>query len=589
MSRKADARARRRLQEAARALAENRPRDALDAASAALRDHPRRPEPHLYAGIALARMGEHDACLRFMEEAVGLGSRDAGIQMGAGETFAELGRADAAEACFRRACAIAPREFRARFGLAVMLERRQAPEEAEAAYRRALELVALQPEAAPAWVGLGNAEREQGRFEAAAASYRRAAEADPHHPPAWNNLGSLLRERGKADEAEAACRAAVEHVPGYAPAWANLAALLGLEGRHDEAAAAWRKAAELAPRDVDAWSGLGSALARAGRAREAVPAIERAVAAVTPEHPRVISLLGRLHAALAMAHLRADGPGSGPKSEEKSGSPGGTEAGPGQGAGAEALAVCDAWLGRRPGDATMLAAKAVILNELGRGAEARSLTDPALLAGRYRIDPTSDYSDLDRFNGALARHVTGHPSLTWAPPHNATREGMHSGELVTEPAGPAVVLKARILDCVERYAAALAETDSGRLVLECRPRGVRMRMWGVVMRAGGHQIPHIHPAAWLSGVYYPEVPDFVSADDPERCGWIEFGRPPEAEFPDVKPMPVDAIRPEEGLLIVFPAWLYHRTVPYAGAARRISVAFDLVPSDPPDFRRLLAR
>ena len=114
-------------------------------------------------------------------------------------------------------------------------------------------------------------------------------------------------------------------------------------------------------------------------------------------------------------------------------------------------------------------------------------------------------------------------------------------------------------------------------------------MWGVVMRAGGHQISHIHPAAWLSGDYYPEVPDFVSAEDPEHRGWIEFGRAPEEEFPDVKPMPVEAIRPEEGLLVIFPAWFYHRTVPYPADARRISVAFDLVPAAAPDFPRLLAR
>ena len=610
MRKKADTRMRRRLPEAARALAESRPQDALNAARAAMRRRPRQPEPRLHAGIALARMGEREPCLRFIEEAARLGRGDAGIQCSAGRVFAELGRPDAAEACFHRACAIAPRDFAAHFGLAVMLERRQASKEAEAAYRQA---AALQPGSAAAWVGLGNAEREQGRFEEAAASYRRAAAADPRHPPAWNNLGSLLRERGKADEAEAAYRTALNHVPGYAPGWTNLAALLGSEGRHEEAAAAWRKAAELEPGNVDAWSGLGSALARTGDDREAVPALERAVAAVTPEHPRVISLLGRLHAALAMAHLRADGTGNRPEPAEgggKSGNPNRAEAKAAEAevaaeaeasaragakarasakAGAEALAVCDAWLDRRPGDATVLAAKAVILNELGRGGEARSLTDPALLAGCFRIDPAPDYPDLDRFNEALARYVASHPSLTWAPLHNATREGLHSGELVTESSGPGTVLKARILECIERYAAALAETDPKHLILRCRPPGIRMRMWGVVMHAGGHQIPHIHPAAWLSGVYYPEVPGFISADDPEHRGWIEFGRPPEEEFPDVRPMPVDAFRPEEGLLIVFPAWLYHRTVPYPADVRRISVAFDLVPSEPPDFGRLLRR
>ena len=567
MSRKSDERVRRRLAETVRALAESRARDALDAASAVMRERPRLPEARLYAGFALVRLGDRDPGVRFIEEAARLGARDAGVQAGAGQAFAELGRPADAEACFRRACAVDPRAFPPRFALAVMLERRGVWEEAEESYRLAIDLQPeAEPAAAPAWVGLGNAQRAQGRDEEARASYRRATEADPAHAPGWNNLGSLEREGGRPAEAEAAYRNAVEHAPRYAPGWTNLASLLGAAGRHEEEAEAWRRVSELAPQDVDVWSGLGDALERAGRAAEAIPAFERALGCVTPEHPRVISALGRLHAALALAHLRAGGPD-----------------------GAEALAACDAWLARRPGDATGLAAKAILLHHLGREEESRALADTGRLAARFRVDPAPDYPDLERFNEALARHVTSHPSLAWAPPHNATRDGQHSGELVTEPTGPAVVLRARILDCIERYAASIAETDPDHLVLRHRPPATRMRMWGVVMRAGGHQIPHIHPAAWLSGVYYPEVPDFVSAGDPEHRGWIEFGRAPEENFPDLKPMPVEAIRPEEGLLIIFPAWFYHRTIPYPTDVRRISVAFDLVPEAPPDFGRLLAR
>ena len=561
MSRKAEERARRRLAEAERALAENRARDALDAASAAMRDLPRHPAARLYAGFALMRMGEREPGLRFIEEANELAPRDAGVQLAAGQAFAELGRPADAEACFRRACTVAPREFPPRFALAVMLERRGMAEEAEEAYRLAAD---VQPEAAPAWAGLGNAERAQGRNEDALASYRRATEADPGHAPGWNNLGNLERELGRPAEAEAAYRTAVEHAPGYLPGWTNLASLLGLAGRHEEEVEAWRKASALAPRDVDVWSDLGTALERAGRPGEAIPALERAIGCVTPDHPRVISLLGRLHAALALARLRAG-------SED----------------GTDALAACDAWLERRPGDATGLAAKAILLNHVGREEESRALADTGRLARRFRIDPSPDYPDLAGFNDDLARHVASHPSLAWAPPHNATRDGHHSGELVTEPSGPAVVLKARILDCIERYVAQVAETDPDHLVVTSRPPAARMRMWGVIMHAGGHQIPHIHPAAWLSGVYYPDVPDFVSAEDPEHRGWIEFGRPPEESFPDLKPMPVEAIRPEEGLLIIFPAWFYHRTIPFPADGRRISVAFDLVPEAPPDFGRLL--
>ena len=63
--------------------------------------------------------------------------------------------------------------------------------------------------------------------------------------------------------------------------------------------------------------------------------------------------------------------------------------------------------------------------------------------------------------------------------------------------------------------------------LDVCPKDVRLSIWGVVMHEAGHQVPHIHPSAWLSGVYYVEVPENVTEDDPAHEGWIEFGHPPE--------------------------------------------------------------
>lgn len=38
-----------------------------------------------------------------------------------------------------------------------------------------------------------------------------------------------------------------------------------------------------------------------------------------------------------------------------------------------------------------------------------------------------------------------------------------------------------------------------------------------------------------------------------------------------------AVRPREGLLLLFPSYFYHRTLPFRADAPRISVAFDAVP------------
>lgn len=96
-------------------------------------------------------------------------------------------------------------------------------------------------------------------------------------------------------------------------------------------------------------------------------------------------------------------------------------------------------------------------------------------------------------------------------------------------------------------------------------------------RARRVQLPHIHPPPWLSGVYYVTVPDGVGRDDGDRFGWIEFGR-----IGYTFPLPVEPerrpLRPQEGLMVLFPSYFDHRSLPFRSDGERISVAFDAVPA-----------
>ena len=65
----------------------------------------------------------------------------------------------------------------------------------------------------------------------------------------------------------------------------------------------------------------------------------------------------------------------------------------------------------------------------------------------------------------------------------------------------------------------------------------------------------------------------------ENC--IEFGAPPET-FVLTKKTPVRLVKPKEGLLVLFPSYFYHRTIPFEGDEERVSIAFDFVP----EFARL---
>lgn len=95
------------------------------------------------------------------------------------------------------------------------------------------------------------------------------------------------------------------------------------------------------------------------------------------------------------------------------------------------------------------------------------------------------------------------------------------------------------------------------------------------MERGGHERPHFHPSGWLSGVYYVKVPKAVPPMPNEKAGWIEFGRPPE-HLDSGGLYEVRLVEPREGMLLLFPSYFFHRTIPTDCDEERISVAFDVI-------------
>ena len=72
------------------------------------------------------------------------------------------------------------------------------------------------------------------------------------------------------------------------------------------------------------------------------------------------------------------------------------------------------------------------------------------------------------------------------------------------------------------------------------------------------------------------MPEVVSDGDSEHSGWIEFGHPPD-HFPAPKRPGLRYQKPEPGMFLLFPSYVYHRTVPFDSDTRRISIAFDFEP------------
>jgi uncharacterized protein (TIGR02466 family) len=455
-----------------------------------------------------------------------------------GNVYKAIGQLHEAQASYERAIAIHSEHADAHFNLGIVLEAMGRPAEAEAAYRSALY---TRPDFIPACHNLGNALKSLGRFEEAMELYRRVLAVEPRHVDALNNLGTVHFEIGEFDTAESTYRRVLEIDATYADAHYNLGVVLQALERLGEAIAAYEQAVRLRPHYAEGFVNLGYALHEAGQYKRAAEAFEQAIE-LDPDNPQACGNL---------ADLRLD------RSDADA-----------------AVAVCDEFLRRHPGDSGVLAVKSVALRDRDGLEAARWLVDYDALIKAVTPAAPVGFADTKAFNQALAAHISAHPSLVTAPASHATRDGKHSGELLAEPKGPMATLEALLGTEVDAYRRDLALGPSHPFVAAA-PAHFRLTAWAVVLEASGHQVPHIHPSAWLSGVYYVGVPQTVAAPGTDAAGWIEFGRPPD-HYHGQTPPELELIQPLEGLLLLFPSYFYHRTLPFAGPGRRVSIAFDVL-------------
>ncbi|NBC34614.1 MAG: tetratricopeptide repeat protein [Alphaproteobacteria bacterium] len=350
---------------------------------------------------------------------------------------------------------------------------------------------------------------------------------------------------GPVEEAERLCRRVLEAEPGQAEALHLLGLIAGQRGAYEEAVDLIRRAIAARPEAAGFHLNLGVTLIRLRRPEEALAAQRQAVA-LAPQHGEAQYNLG-LAACLAGDPETAIG------------------------------ALETAYnLGRRT--ANTLVYSWLALKSLGEHAAARHFVDLDRQISVLRLDWPPAFDSLDDFNDTLAETLEADPDLQWERAGSTTKGGTQ-----TDYFGPGAAPVLRDFETelrlrLEAFLAA-APADPQDPWLAARPVDWTLQIWATLLDEAGHQAPHMHPAGWLSGVYYVQVPPDTREDDPDQAGWIEFGRPgydlPAPFEPEIR-----RICPEPGLLVLFPSHLFHATVPTRGPGRRISIAFDLIPADP---------
>jgi len=491
------------------------------------------------AGVAAARLGMADKAEALFDEVARRQPDNPTARRNLASAGYLSGNPGRARQAVRRLAALGAAGARDYLQLGVLEERIGAWPAARDAYARAL---ASDPASVAARLGMGNAARHDGQLEAAREHYERACDLAPGSPEPLIRLANVLLESDAVPVAIESYRRAIRYGGGEA-AWYGLGIALRATGDDPGAANAFENALEVAPNALRTRLNLVRVLQDLGREASAREHLHPALAGVRELHPDMREkVLGRI----LDIELEAGQTG-------------------------KALRICESYLAEFPGDTGLTALHAICLNEAGETGRRDALMDYDRVVRVVSVDPPVGWSSLEAFDDALVAELRAHPSLGYAPPDHATRYGEHSGNLFEAP-GPAIsALRSVIQREARDFCTVLPAAVRGP-----SPDGAEYYLWGVIMHREGHQLPHIHPGAWVSGCYYARVPGSVRDDDPGQGGWIEFGRTPDDYHVRV-PMPVIAHRPRPGMLALFPSYLYHRTISLAGEEPRVSLAFDMVP------------
>jgi hypothetical protein len=221
-----------------------------------------------------------------------------------------------------------------------------------------------------------------------------------------------------------------------------------------------------------------------------------------------------------------------------------------------------------PGNTHALAYQTLTLHHVGKYAQVRELLGLETLVQESLLPIPLDYASHEALNDDLADYVCTHPSI-WS----GRRQGI-SSELFLDAEGPPLALRDAISETVRDYIQAFP-TDSTLPFVKRRPAQFLLSGWCNVLDSGADA--HVHPNAWLSGVYYARAQGVLRDVERETAGCLQVG-PPDEKLYSTDDFPTRVFRPRDGWLVAFPSYLWHRILPFEGRGKRISYAFDVVPN-----------
>lgn len=426
----------------------------------------------------------------------------------------------------------------------------------------------------------------EGRDDEAVDAWRALVRAQPDDPNTEYGLAAVLYAVAREEEAEAACRRALAKGLGGVEPWLFLGRLMTLQSRFDEAEDALREAVARDPLSAEAhrelanliWMRTGDAAKARALLDEAPPAPALTFVAVrllqdAGEHAAAYALAAeraerdsglqvlaaraalRVDPALADRHLALSPPWVNPLARGKTE----IEADLALGRAEQAARRAEALSAAHPHDHYVTALKAAAWRLAG-DERARSLYDYDRLVRTYRIAAPEGWASLEAYLADLERVLDRlHGPLTH-PIGQSLRGGSQTQRSLLDYPDPEIQALFQAVDApVRAHLAALGEDGDYDFA----------GAWSVRLNPHGRHEDHVHQEGWLSSAFYVRLPQTEG-----REGWIKFGQPGIPTSPPLEPG--HWVKPEPGMLVLFPSYMWHGTAPFSSPGTRLTCAFDLV-------------
>ncbi len=499
---------------------------------------PSYPEAYYNLGLVLRELGFTRDALDFQLSAIAQKQTYIEALIQAGSLWCELGNPEEALRVLDRALRIDGKSFAAHYYRATALTALERFDDAIADLKLAL---SIKPDSAEALHALGNTLARARREEDALVFYQKALDVRPGFLEAHRDYNALAWQMGRKDlnlKSFAAAREKIGNTPDLLLAEANQRL------RHDEGEAAetlLRSAHEVAPERGDITNALARALTMQKRFDESVLLYRH----LLRTEPNAVYN----HRDMAIALLQ-------------------------MGEAKEAARVLEQARALLPYDQLILAHLALAWRETGDG-RFNDLVDLQKYVGVYDIAPPSGFNDVEAFNRALSEDLIGLHTRRVEPFDQTLRGGTQTpGYLFDHRTRAIEGVREQIREAVADYVRKLPYRADHPLLGRKADTFDYATAWSCQLRSSGYHTNHVHPEGWISSAYYAALPEAISEGTGQQ-GWLKFG---ESNIGlGERDRPGRTVKPAVGMLVLFPSYFWHGTVPFLSDTNRLTIAFDATP------------